>query len=136
MNTAKLYGPLDRQLEKVAFLVLADEGVYGLYEFVQQVNFEFLTIAEKYAIAYELLKELILDDLLFLEEFTNPSLSHKVKTIDATDLESVLSRPASWYPSGRSTYSVSITQRGIDYLEKLSEIERAKLQQRLFGSAW
>ncbi|QJW89101.1 hypothetical protein HNV11_06705 [Spirosoma taeanense] len=127
MNGEKLYNLIDKQVEKSVFLFAADEGVYGLWEFVQEVNFEFLTIAEKYAIAYDLLKELLLDELLILEEFTSTDLTQKVKNIEVTELESILSRPFSWYPSGTPTYSVSITQRGIDYLEKLSELERQNL---------
>lgn len=132
MNTKNLYSQIDKQLEKLVFLVSADEGVFGLWEFVQIVNFEFLTIAEKYAAAYDLLKELLLDELIVLEEFMGADLIQKVKNIDAAELESVLSQPSSWYPSGTPTYSVSITQKGVGCLEKLSAFETEKLKHRLF----
>lgn len=131
MELSKLYSSVNRQLEKLVFLVEASEGVYGLYEFLLTIGYyDFLTIVEKYAIAYDLLKELLLEDLIVLEEFTDPDLKQKIRNIELTEVELILNRPFSWYTSSMPMYSVAITAKGEAYIKEADEIELKKLEQR------
>ncbi|QDK81116.1 hypothetical protein EXU85_21865 [Spirosoma sp. KCTC 42546] len=131
MELSNLYSSVNRQLEKLAFLVEASEGVYGLYEFLLTIGYyDFLTIVGKYAIAYDLLKELLLEDLIVLEEFTDPDLKQKIRNVELTEVELILNQPFSWYTSSRPMYSVAITAKGEAYIEAANEIDLKKLERR------
>ena len=135
MNQQKLYSHLDRELEKLVLLVSIEEGLYGLWELVQNVNhYEFLTLVDKYAVAYDLLKEILVEDLAKLEEFADSSLTNKIREIDFIDTMVVLDNPRSWDLIGEPVYSLSITVKGENYLNNLNSKELKTLDDRLSGT--
>ncbi|SFF31763.1 hypothetical protein [Spirosoma endophyticum] len=131
----KLYSylQLDREIEKQVFLFSIDEGVFGLWELVRTVDhYNSLTLVEKYAVAYDLLKEILAEDLAILEEYTNNSLTSKIKEINYPYSVEVLNNPRSWELSSEPFYSLSITAQGEKYLDQLNRNEKDKLRIRLF----
>lgn len=132
MDALKLYSHLDRELEKQVFIFSVEEGLFGLWELVQNVNhYEFLSLVDKYAIAYDLLKELLTQELVKLEEFEDASLTSKVRDIDFAEAIPVLDNPRSWDLNGTPFYSLYVTVEGKGYLDKLNQDELRKLDNRL-----
>ena len=133
MNSQKPHSYLDRELEKQVFLFCIEEGLFGLWELVQTVSYyEFMTLVDKYAIAYDLLKEILVEDLAKLEEFTDSRLTNKVRDIELIDTILILDNPRSWDLNGEPFYSLSITSKGSSYLDNLDEAELNRLNNRLF----
>jgi hypothetical protein len=133
MNSQKLYSHIDRELEKQVFLFNIEEGLYGLWELVQIVNhYQFLTLVDKHAIAYDLLKEILSEDLAKLEEFTDSRLITKVRYVDLVETNSILDNPRSWDLSGEPFYSLSITSKGHSYLDNLDEEKLNRLHNKIF----
>src|SRR5688572_28182694 len=90
---------IDRDLEKQVFLIEADEGNYGLYSLIWELGYyKGLPVDQKYAFASQLLKELVVDGLLVIEEFENPDFKNKLRTIGLNELDSVLNDVTAWYP--------------------------------------
>ncbi|PQA55688.1 hypothetical protein C5O19_19975 [Siphonobacter curvatus] len=97
MKEQKLYEFVDRKLEKLAMLLSIEEGLLGLYQLFENINhLSFLTIADKYSIIYDLLIEVLWQELAILEEFTDPQLTTKVKDVDLIDISLILDNPRSW----------------------------------------
>ena len=134
MTRDEIYSLIDHDLEKLVYLFTADEGNHGLYELVWDLNrYSFLSIADKYLVASDLLIEIITEELVIIEEYDNYELKNKIRNIDLIDLEIVLNNPSSWYPSSEPICIIKLTEKGIDYLENLSDDDKKKLYNRLFN---
>jgi hypothetical protein len=91
MNSSTPYDQIDRELEKQVFLTDAGEGNYGLYSLVWELgHYTALSIGEKYTLAKDLLKELVRDGLLVVEEYEDSELKTKLRTVAQEDLDMVL----------------------------------------------
>jgi hypothetical protein len=78
-----------------------------------------------------LLRELLFEELVFLEEFTDPHLTTKVKDMDLDEIMLILDNPRSWDLNSRPTYSLRLTSKGEEFMDrnpdKLKQLEeRAK----------
>ena len=121
---------LDRMLEKLAMLWSIEEGLYGLYQLFENLNrYQFLTIVDKYSIVYDLLKEILREELATLEEFTDSRLTIKIKDVDLVDMALILDKPRSWDLNAQPTYSLSLTSKGEQYLDS-HPIELKQLEKR------
>lgn len=124
------YLDIDLEIEKLVFLENAFEGNAGIYELTWELGHFPLTIEDKYRIAHELLVFLLTDELIVLEKFTNLNSSEPIETVDLKDVEHVLNNPANWYPCNE-VYSIRLTEKGEEYLNRQSIVLQQKLQQRM-----
>ncbi|WP_093829232.1 hypothetical protein [Spirosoma endophyticum] len=96
----------------------------GLWDLVQTINqYRFLTVVDKYAVAYHLLKEILAEDSAKLEECADASLTGKTKENDLTDTGEVINNPRSWDLTGESTFTLSTTDKGKHYLKNFKRDE-------------
>jgi hypothetical protein len=126
------YLDIDLEIEKLVFLENAFEGNPGIYELTWELGHFALTIEDKYKIAHELLVVLLTDELVTLEKFEDLNSSKSIETVDLKDVEVVLNNPANWYPCNE-VYSIRLTEKGEEYLNRQSKLLQQKLQQRIFG---
>ena len=126
------YLDFDIEIEKLVFLENAFEGNPGIYDLTWELGHFPLTIEDKYRIAHELLVVLLTDELLILEKFADLNSSEPIETVDLKNVEQVLNNPANWYPCNE-IYSIRLTEKGKEYLNKQSVLLKEKLQQRIFG---
>lgn len=126
------YTDIDLEIEKLVFLENAFEGNPGIYELTWELGYFPLTIEDKYRIAHELLSVLLTDELVILEKFADLNSSEPIATVDLKDVEQILNNPANWYPCNE-VYSIRLTKKGEDYLNRQSGLLQQKLQQRMFG---
>ncbi|MFD1145421.1 hypothetical protein ACFQ4C_30120 [Larkinella insperata] len=134
MKDHKLYQFIDRELEKLAMLWSIEEGLFGLYQLFEDINrYSFLTIADKYAIVYDLLNEIILEELATLEEFTDAQLTTKVKDVELVDISLILDNPRSWDVNAQPTYSLCLTSKGEQYMDsRPNELKQLEERSKLF----
>lgn len=105
-------------LEKLAMLWSIEEGLCGLYQLFENLNrYHFLTIVDKYSIVYDLLREILMEELATLEEFTDSRLVTKIKDVDLANMALILDNPRSWDLNAQPTYSLSLTSKGEQYLD-------------------
>ena len=97
MDHKELYKKVDREIEKLVFLFNAQEGNMGLYDLIWELGGFDLSIEDKYAIATEILKELLTEQLVLLVEYRDSNLETKIKNIEFTKIESIINNPISWY---------------------------------------
>lgn len=126
------YLDIDFEIEKLVFLENAFEGNPGIYELTWELGYFPLTIEDKYRIAHELLVILLTEELIILEKFKDLNFSELIETVDLKDIEQVLNNPANWYPC-KEVYSIRLTEKGEDYLNRQSGLLQQKFQQRVFG---
>ena len=126
------YLDFDLEIKKLIFLENAFEGNPGIYELTWELGHFPLTIEDKYRIAHELLVVLLIDELLILEKFADLNSFEPIETVDLKDVEQVLNNPANWYPCNE-VYSIRLTEKGKEYLNKQRVLLQEKLQQRIFG---
>ena len=132
MTNAEIYKTIDRELEKWVYLLNAEEGNYGIYELTWELGrYDFLDIADKYLIALDLLTELLLQEMVILEEYQSPDFEIKLRTVDLLEHLRILNIPANWCPSSSPIYAIKITTNGLKLLDKLSEQDKIKLNERL-----
>lgn len=133
MNTQNPYMHLDRMLEKLTMLQTIEEGLYGLYQLFENLNpYHFLTIVDKYSIVYDLLREILREELATLEEFTDSRLITKIKDVDLVDMAFILDNPRSWDLNAQPTYSLSLTSKGEQYLGRhLTELKQLELRYKM-----
>lgn len=124
------YNDINLELEKLVFLINADEGNYGIYELVWELGFYPLSISDKYKIATELIKNMQLENLISLAK---NSSSNKIEIATDLELQDILDNPTSWYPS-TGTYSISLTPKGKDYLDVELPKFKELFQKRMTGS--
>ena len=131
MTKEEIYKTIERDLEKWVYLVNAEEGNYGIYELRFELGeYDFLGIAEKYLVAFDLLNELLLQGLVILEEYESPEFKKRIREVDFLNYSKILNNPASWYPSGQPIYSIAITEKGVKYLRSMSEQDKKRLENR------
>ena len=88
---------IDLGLEKLVFLLNAEEGNPGIYELTWELGYYNLTIEDKYKLARVVLTELIFEDLVVLEKYRDYSLNEKIETVEKRSVNTVLNNPSSWY---------------------------------------
>ena len=125
------YNDIDLDIEKLVFLENAYEGNPGIYELTWELGHFELSIEDKYKIAHEVLTSLLTEELVILEKFAQLYSDKPLETVDMKDLQLVLNNPANWYPCNE-VYSIKLTDKGEDYLNKQSQKNQDKLQDRIF----
>lgn len=108
---------IDLGLEKLVFLLNAEEGNPGIYELTWELGYYNLTIEDKYKIARILLIDLISEDLVVLEKYKDHSLNEKIETVEKGHVPTLLNNPFYWYPCNE-ILSISLTEKGNHYLDK------------------
>ena len=126
------YLDIDLEIEKLVFLENAFEGNSGIYDLTWELGHFPLTIEDKYRIAHELIVVLLTDELVILEKFVELYSSEPIERVELKDVEQVLNNPANWYPCNE-VYSIRLTEKGEEYLNRQSGLLQQKLQQRIFG---
>lgn len=82
----KRFENIDLRIEKLVFLLNAEEGNPGIYELTWVLGRFDLTIENKYKIARIILTEIIQEDLVILEKYKDLTLSEKIETIDKDEI--------------------------------------------------
>lgn len=133
MKKEEIYKKIDRELEKQVYLFNANEGNCGLYELLSELGrYNFLSIVDKYFVAYDLLFEILKEELVILEEYKDDSLQEKIRDIPFNEVEKIMNDPWSWYPSNKPLHTIEITKKGIEHVNQLDKEEKIKLNLRLF----
>ena len=122
----KNYRDIDIELEKIIFLINADEGNHGLFELILELSIFNITIDEKYKIAKQILIEFIQRNFIVFEEFENSSLEKKIRIISTDEVYSILDNPYYWwYPcNDNKVIIITLTSSGESFLDK--EIPKIK----------
>ena len=123
---------IDLKIEKLVFLLNAEEGNPGIYELTWELGRFDLAIEDKYKIVRIVLTEILEQDLVILEKFKDFTLSEKIETIDKNEIEKLLNNPFHWYPCNE-ILSISLTNKGIEYLDKEMPKYADKINERLCG---
>ena len=89
---------IDMKIEKLVFLLNAEEGNPGIYELTLELGRFDLTIEDKYKIARIVLVEILQEDLVVLEKYKDLTLNEKIETIDKGEIDKLLNNPFHWYP--------------------------------------
>lgn len=111
------FDDIDLKIEKLVFLLNAEEGNPGIYELTYELGHFNLTIDDKYKIARLVLTEIIQEDLVVLEKYTDYTLNEKIATIDKSEIHVLLNNPFYWFPCNERL-SITLTESGIEYLDK------------------
>jgi hypothetical protein len=123
---------IDLKIEKLVFLLNAEEGNPGIYELTWELGHYDLTIEDKYKIARIVLTEILKEDLVVLERFKDFTLNEKIETIEKDEFDKLLNNPFHWYPCNE-ILSISLTNKGIEYLDKEMPKYADKINERLSG---
>lgn len=123
---------IDLKIEKLVFLLNAEEGNPGIYELTWELGRFDLAIEDKYRIARIVLTEILEQDLVILEKYKDFTLSEKIETIDKNKITTLLNNPFHWYPCNE-TLSISLTKKGIEYLDNEMPQYKDKINERLSG---
>ena len=123
---------IDLKIEKLVFLLNAEEGNPGIYELTWELGRFDLTIEDKYKIARLVLKEILQDDLVVLEKYKDFKLEEKIATIDKGEIDEFLNNPFYWYPCNE-ILSISLTDKGNEYLDKEMPKYADRINERLSG---
>ena len=121
---------IDLKIEKLVFLLNAEEGNPGIYELTWELGRFDLTIEDKYKIVRIVLTEILNEDLVILEKFKDFTLKEKIATIDKTEIDKLLNNPFHWYPCNE-ILSIILTNKGIEYLDKEMPKYTDKINERL-----
>jgi hypothetical protein len=123
---------IDIKIEKLVFLLEAEEDTRGIYELTYKRGNINLTIEDNYKIARLILTEIIEDELVVLEKYVDNTLSEKIKTISKQDIGDLLNNPINWFPCNE-TLAINLTEKGIEYLNKEAPKYTARINYRLTG---
>ena len=123
---------IDLKIEKLVFLLNAEEGNPGIYELTWELGHFNLTIEDKYKIARLVLTEIIQEDLVILEKYKDFKLEEKIATIDKDEIEELLNNPFYWYPCNE-ILSISLTDKGNEYLDREMPKYADRIDARLSG---
>lgn len=121
---------VDLKLEKLVFLLNAEEENPGIYELTWELGYYDLTIEDKYKIARMLLTEIIMEDLVVLNMYKDHTQNEMLESITKHEIDKLLNNPSNWYPS--SNLAIEITERGIEFLTKEMIHFGNRIKQRLF----
>ena len=134
MTTKKTkFDDIDLGLERIVFLLNAEEGNPGIYELTWELGLFNLTIEDKYKIARIVLTALVDEDLVVLEKFKDLTLKDKIETIEKEKIEDILNNPFYWYPCNE-ILSIELTEKGKDYLDKEMPKYADRISDRLRGA--
>ena len=123
---------IDLKIEKLVFLLNAEEGNPGIYELTWELGRFDLTIEDKYKIARLVLTEILQEDLVVLEKYKDFKLEEKIATIDKGEIDELLNNPFYWYPCNE-ILSISLTDKGNEYLDKEMPKYADRINARLSG---
>lgn len=122
----KKFEDIDLKIEKLVFLLNAEEGNPGIYELTWELGHFDLAIEDKYKIARIILTEILQEDLVILEKYKDLTLNERIEIINKKEIDKLLNNPVSWYPCNE-ILSISLTDKGIEYLD----IEMPKYMDRI-----
>jgi hypothetical protein len=123
---------IDLKIEKLVFLLNAEEGNPGIYELTYELGHFDLTIEDKYKIARQVLNEIIQEDLVVLEKFKDFTLNEKIETIGKGETDKLLNNPFYWFPCNE-ILSISLTEKGNAYLDIEMPKYADRINERIMG---
>lgn len=123
---------IDLKIEKLVFLLNAEEGNHGIYELIMELGCFDLTIEDKYKIARIVLTEILQEELVVLEKYKDLTMNEKIEGIEKEEIDKLLNNPSHWYPSNK-ILSISLSEKGIQFLDKEMPNYTDKISQRLNG---
>jgi len=121
---------VDLKIEKLVFLLNAEEGNPGIYELTYELGHFKLAIEDKYKIARLVLTEIIEEDLVILEKYKDYTLNEKIETIGKEEIQEILNNPFHWYPCNE-ILSINLTKKGDEYLAKEMPNYADKIRERI-----
>ena len=121
---------IDLKIEKLVFLLNAEEGNPGIYELTYELGHFNLSVEDKYKIARLVLTEIIEEDLVLLEKYKDFKLTEKIEVIDKREIHKLLNNPFYWYPCNE-ILSISLTEKGNEYLDKEMPKFKDRISERL-----
>ncbi len=122
---------IDLKIEKLVFLLNADEGNPGIYELVSELGCFDLALEDKYKIARLMLTEIIQEDLVVLEKYRDNTLAVKLEIINKKHVKNLLNDPFSWYPCNEA-FVIILTKKGEEYLDQEMPKFKDVLDKRYF----
>ncbi|HTF80866.1 MAG TPA: hypothetical protein VL947_04045 [Cytophagales bacterium] len=125
---------IDLKLEKLVFLLNAEEGNTGIHELTLELTKYNLVIEDTYKVARVILNEIIREDLVVLERYSDSSLHNYLTGIRYDELPALLNNPMCWYPCNE-ILAIRITEKGAKYLDEAMPQYAEKLKRRLYGNA-
>ncbi|MCA8832131.1 hypothetical protein [Hymenobacter pini] len=108
---------IDLKIEKLVFLLNAEEGNPGIYELTWELGRFNLTLEDTYKVARIVLTEILKEDLVILEKYKDLTLDDKIETISKHEIDKLLNNPSYWYPCNE-ILSICLTRKGKEYLDK------------------
>ena len=124
---------IDWELERQVMIFVSDEAPEGLFELHSEFGRYELTFPQRMDLTYSILIELLKEGLINLEEYSSREARTPTSVIENEKTQEILNNHYNWYPVGQPIYSIGTTEKGIEYLNTLSDENKKKLNERLFG---
>ena len=124
---------IDWELERQVMIFVSDEAPEGLFELPSEFGRYELTFPQRMDLTYSILIELLNEGLVILEEYPNREARNPTRVIEKENTLEILDNHCNWYPVRQPIYSIGTTEKGIEYLNNLSDEKKKKLNDRLFG---
>jgi hypothetical protein len=121
------------ELERQVMIFISNESIDGLFELPSEYHRYNLTFPQRIYLTYTLLFELLNEGLISLEEYKTRKDKYPTRIVESKEYLEILDNHYSWYPSDSIIYSIGTTERGIEYINGLSEAKKVELNERLFG---
>ncbi|MFS4469806.1 hypothetical protein [Maribacter sp. 2210JD10-5] len=133
MDTKEWLKNIDWELERQVMVFASDEGLEGLFELPSEFARYDLTFPQRMDLTYSILTELLMEGLVKLEEYSSRESQNPTRVIEKNEIQDILNNHYNWYPVGKPIYSIGATEKGIKYLNSLTEENCKNLRERLFG---
>jgi hypothetical protein len=124
---------IDWELERQVMIFVSNEAPEGLFELPSEFGQYDLTFPQRMELTYSILIELLNEGLVTLEEYSSREARTPTREIEKEKTKVILNNHYNWYPVGQPFYSIGTTEKGIEYLNSLSDNKKKKLNDRLFG---
>ncbi len=124
---------IDWELERQVMIFVSDKAPEGLFELPSEFGRYDLTFPQRMDLTYSILIELLNEGLVTLEEYSTREARNPTRVIEKEKTKEILDNHYNWYPVGQPIYSIRTTEKGIEYLNSLSDEKKKKLNDRLFG---
>jgi len=120
------------ELERQVLIFVSNEAPDGLYELPSEFARHNLTFPQTIHLTYNILTELLKEGLIVLEEYTSRE-QKEPRIIEIGNIQEILDNHYNWFPRGKHLYSIGPTKEGNEYLNNLTERDKKRLNERLFG---
>ena len=118
---------IDWELERQVMIFISDEAPEGLFELPSEFGRYDLTFPQRMDLTYSILIGLLNEGLVILEEYSTREALNPSRVIEKEKTKGILDNHYNWYQVGKPIYSIGATEKGIEYLNSLSDEKKKKL---------